>query len=373
MNDKNVKRPYLKGDLETKGTHRPLWRMGLVGLIVLMGLMSCSSEEGGDLGRSESGTVIAFSAKQDEGTTVTRATSLHEEGIETFKVWGYKNMDETYSESGLQTVFPGYTVNWLNGSAATTTTNSSGWEYILTSKPDQTIKFWDWSAKAYRFFGVTGEANGTYETNGADRTYQITIDPETSYYSHLWFSTGNIAMYPTKEFGKPVQLVFMKPSSKVRFMFTFVNSRDGIEMGPATFKPTNETDIAQKGTVTVNYPLTGTATQEWLTLASITESLSAFTEYYDPEDDTKEYRETDNGWYTVLPNSSQGSYTLEVKINNDTKTCAVPADFMQWLPGYSYTYIFKINEEGGVEIDLVQSAFTGWTTEVSTQHTVYNW
>ena len=345
--------------------------MGLVGLICcLIGLMGCSGEEAGEVSQPETGTAIAFSANQDEGTAVTRATSLHQEGIEAFTVWGYKNMDETYSESGLQTVFPGYTVNWLNGSAATTTTNSNGWEYILTSKPDQTIKYWDWSAKAYRFFGVTGEANGTYETNG---TYQITIDPETNYYSHLWFSTGNIAMYPTKEFGKPVQLVFMKPSSKVRFMFTFVNSRDGIEMGPATFKPTNETDIAQKGTVTVNYPLTGTTTQEWLTLASISESISAFTEDYDPEDDTKEYIKTDNGWYTVLPNSSQGSYTLKVKINNDTKTCAVPANFMQWLPGFSYTYIFKINEEGGVEIDLVQSAFTGWTTEVSTSHTVYNW
>ena len=131
--------------------------------------------------------------------------------------------------------------------------------------------------------------------------------------------------------------------------------------------------LFRSSTVTVNYPLTGTTTQEWLTLASISESISAFTEDYDPEDDTKEYRETDNGWYTVLPNSSQGSYTLKVVINNDTKTCAVPADFMQWLPGYSYTYIFKINEEGGVEIDLVQSAFTGWTTEVSTSHTVYNW
>lgn len=336
-------------------------------------------EKGGDVPVTEKGTTISFSGEQGGGemvtraNTATRATTPLSEKATTFTVWGYKNMDTEYSASGLQTVFPGYTVNWQSGSAATTTTNSSGWEYILTSKPDQTIKYWDWSAKAYRFFAVTDGANGTYETNGADRTYKITIDPETSYYSHLWFSTGNIAVYPTKEFGKPVQLVFMKPSSKVRFMFTFVNSRDGIEMEPATFKPTNETDIAQKGTVTVNYPLTGAVTQEWLTLASITKSLSAFTEDYDPEDDTKEYRETDNGWYTVLPNSSQGSYTLKVKINNDIKTCAVPADFMQWLPGYSYTYIFKINEESGVEIDLVQSAFTGWTTEVSTSHTVYNW
>ena len=351
-----------------------MWLMGLVGFIALMGLMGCSGEEAGEVSQPETGTAIAFSANQDEGTAVTRATSLHQEGIEAFTVWGYKNMDETYSESGLQTVFPGYTVNWQDGSAATTTTNSSGWEYLLASKPDQTIKYWDWSAKAYRFFAVTDGANGTYGANG---NYEITLtatnEATTPYFSSLWFSTGNIVDYPTREFGKPVQLVFVKPYAKVRFMFTYVYSRDGIEMNVVGFRPTNESSIALKGTVTISYPLTGTVTKEQFALTSVTESISAFREYYDPEDDTKVYNETDEGWYTVLPNSSQGSYTLKVVINNDTKTCAVPADFMQWLPGYSYTYIFKINEEGGVEIDLVQSAFTGWTTEVSTSHTVYNW
>ena len=45
---------------------------------------------------------------------------------------------------------------------------------------------------------------------------------------------------------------------------------------------------------------------------------------------------------------------------------------MQWKPGYSYTYIFKITAEGGVEIELVQSAFTPWT-DVEMNHDVYNW
>ena len=343
-----------------------------------MGLMSCSSEEGGDLGRSESGTVIAFLAKQDEGTNVTRATSLHEEGIETFKVWGYKNMDTEYSESGLQTVFPGYTVNWQSGSAATTTTNSSGWEYILTSKPDQTIKYWDWSATAYRFFGVTGTEGTDYEATRTNGDYEISItatdEATTSYFSALWFSTGQLPTYSDKQFGKPVQLVFMKPFSKVRFMFTYASPREGVVMGSKSFKPTDGSGIAQTGTVTISYPLTGTATQEWLTLASITKSLPAFTEDYDPEDDTKEYRETDNGWYTVLPNNSQDSYTLTVNLNGVDKTAVVPASYMQWLPGYSYTYIFKINEEGGVEIDMVQAAFstTPWI-ELSGDPKVYNW
>ena len=45
---------------------------------------------------------------------------------------------------------------------------------------------------------------------------------------------------------------------------------------------------------------------------------------------------------------------------------------MRWLPGYSYTYIFKINEEGGIEIELVEAAVTPWT-ELGTARTVYNW
>ena len=59
-------------------------------------------------------------------------------------------------------------------------------------------------------------------------------------------------------------------------------------------------------------------------------------------------------------------------IDNETKTITVPAAYMQWQPGYSYTYIFKVTEEGGVEIDLVQSAFREWDN-VEINHYVYNW
>jgi hypothetical protein len=45
---------------------------------------------------------------------------------------------------------------------------------------------------------------------------------------------------------------------------------------------------------------------------------------------------------------------------------------MTWLPGYSYTYIFKITDLGGVEIDLVQAAVINWS-EMEGTHTVYNW
>ena len=79
----------------------------------------------------------------------------------------------------------------------------------------------------------------------------------------------------------------------------------------------------------------------------------------------------------VLPCTSPVSYTLQVTINTKTKTetkqCAVPAEYMRWLPGYSYTYIFKITEEGGIEIELVEAAVTSWTELGAASRTVYNW
>ena len=148
--------------------------MKLIGFIGLMGwLMGCSSDSKEQYPTEPmSSTPITFSANQGEEQTVTRAgTSLHDKGVSTFKVWGYKNMsynnDGTESYGDLQTVFPGYTVNWTSNSSGSTTTNSNGWDYvnlISSTGDEQSIKYWDWNAEAYRFFGVTGRSSGTCAT-----------------------------------------------------------------------------------------------------------------------------------------------------------------------------------------------------------------
>lgn len=417
----------------------------------------------------ETGTPISFYGQETEAQDVsqgvkgtraeTRAgTPLSEAGVLSFTVWGYKNM--TY-DSGtgsydtdpnkMQEVFPGYTVNWQANSAATTTTNTNGWEYILLAKPEQTIKYWDWSAKAYRFFAVTGTkwesgdfTAGQYKVNAnvVSGPYQITLNADaepvldgnghydpaatatklnaTPYFTRLWFSTGNIGAYPDKQFGLPVQLEFLKPYARVRFIFKYAYPREGIKLTKTIFKPTDDSEIYRKGTFTVSYPMTGAATSESYTVTpeAVTttytavangttltsgktyytsgsgagefvsngsevadgsnyftltnKKLTAFTEDYDLEDDGKDYTETDKGWYMVLPNTTPVSYTLSVKVNTETKTCSVPAEYMRWLPGYSYTYIFKILEEGGVEIELVQAAVTPWV-DMAIDYVVYNW
>lgn len=342
-----------------------------------------SGQQGEEQAVNSGAGARAYEPNRANRAGATRAgTPLSDAGVTRFTVWGYKNMsyDEgtgAYDADGttLQTVFPGYQVKWGINSAATTTTNSHGWEYILTEEPEQTIKYWDWAARAYRYFAVTGSSS---HTDNAPSGHEFTFAADcstaealeaTPYFTRLWFSTGNAGVYPTKQFGKPVQLEFLKPFARVRFLFNYSYAQEGIRLKKNEFKPTDGSDIALVGTVKVHYPLTGTATREWYTTTPKAEPtsgevLDAFTEEYVPEGTEK--------WYTVLPRTSQDSYTLSVDLNGSTKTCVVPAQYMTWLPGYSYTYIFKITELGGVEIEGMQAAITDWS-EMAGEHSVYNW
>lgn len=380
--------------------------ISFIGLIALISLVtSCrnSREEVEPTQEPEpAGVAITFSgleSEEQEQTAGTRAGQPLSSLATSFQVWGYKNM--TYDSrtgsydsdpSKMQLVFPGYIVNWYSGSGGSTTTNTNGWEYVAQqeSGEEQTIKYWDFNAKAYRYYAVTGTKwesgdwlAGQYKVNGTNTEFTFQADAtstdDTPFFSKLWFSDGNPEHYPEQLFGEPVQLEFMKPYARVRFIFIYAYPREGTVLGTREFKPTGGSKIIRKGTVTITYPLTGTGTRETFTMVPndsddplVNKALAAFTEDADPEDYSKVYTETDEGWYLVLPNTDQSSYTLTVEVNKRERTCTVPQQYMQWLPGYSYTYIFKILEEGGVAIDMVQSAFTPWS-DMRITHEVYNW
>lgn len=385
------------------GLIRPI---SLIGLIILcLTLVSCGGG-GDDLGApmteapNDELVPITFSGSESAEAAVTRADGSPLSEVATrFQVWGYKNMT-----SETQTVFPCYQVDWRVNSAATTTTNTSNWDYIGTVA-EQTIKFWDWSASAYRFFAVTGwsganapaeiasyDAYKTYKSNETNTTYSVSMLVDASdademakspYFSRLWYSTGNPTYYPDKQFGKPVTLEFVKPYTRVRFIYTYVYPREGIALSGQKFRPSVDVEAAEvdkvkivrKSVVTVTYPLSGVNTQESYSTEPDEDKstrLEAFTEDYDPEVKSKEYTTCDGGWYTVAPNVSQGSYTLTVSINGDVKTAVVPAEYMQWKPGYSYTYIFKITDKGGIEVGWVEYAVVPWS-EMAGDRDVYNW
>lgn len=402
--------------------------IGPIGLIILcLTLVSCGGGGSDDLGAApemaapqEELVPITFNGYQGNETAETRANSgtpLYASGVTRFHVWGYKNMSYSAGSYGdKQTVFPTYQVDWHANSAATSATNTNNWEYV---GGDQTIKFWDWSANAYRFFAATKfeknvavpatvtdyDANKSY---GADKTtsYEVSMlvdaSPELDgedkykkdatdaklaeapYFSRLWFSTGDAGTYPDKQFGRPVTLEFIKPFARVRFIYTYVYPREGVILSNQKFRPSVDVEAAEedkvkiprRGVVTVSYPLSGAETKESYSMTphpSDAKLLDAFTEDYDPEVDTKVYTTCDGGWYTVLPNTSQGSYTLTVNIKGlGERKAVVPATYMQWKAGYSYTYIFKITEEGGVAIGWVDYAVVPWV-EMIISTSVYNW
>ena len=367
-------------------------------LMMVTALMWCGcggsgDEPGGEPTPQPNEKAIAFSGGLTE-ESVTRAGDVGLENYYTrFKVWAFKTSG-TGESSKVNIVMNGYNVNWIANSANTTASNTRNWEYVNQQdlgKMEQSIKYWDFTASAYRFFGVAGgkETNvptGAYdnETNPTEFIVTYTANAETEsttpFYSHVWYS-DNVADY-----GKPVQLEFIKPLSRVRFMFTFENPAEAptTELSGMDFRPTSGTNIKLSGKVKVTYTLTGTVNKETFTADGEVGGLTAFTkDYYEKKMDGETiippYLGADvtdaafNKIYTVLPApTGQGSYTLTVKVDGNPKTVIVPAEYMIWQPGYLYTYIFKVHVDGGVTIDNVQSAFTPWENHDG-NHTVYNW
>ena len=394
---------------------KALHSISFIGLFSLMMLTACSSETTEETVPDpvEDLTPIAFRSGLANDEEVTRSEGLETvlpEGSKKFKVWAYKNMsvddnntandpsDDSYGD--VQTVMPGYTVNYGANTAMTTTSNTNNWEYVnqqASGDTEQTIKYWDWSAKAYRFFGYAGEGvtvapsspastpsevSLSFTANAAERIQTLTnpqADPVTypscPYYSKLWFSTGEYPLYADKQFGAPVQLLFLMPYVRVRFLFT-QSAPDDVNFfkKEISFAPTDpDTKIATGGTFTVTYPLTGTETKEsWG--VSVT-GLVTIDELTQDDDVDSETPVLDDGmWYIVLPAhaADQGSYTLSVKISGETRTVVVPQEFMDWQPGYEYTYIFKITDAGGVVLDGVVPGFSPWTTVIKDRD-IYNW
>ncbi|MBO4564659.1 MAG: four helix bundle suffix domain-containing protein [Bacteroidaceae bacterium] len=404
-------RPPLGGGMGLRGLIgliRLIGPISLIGLMSFIGLISCSKEQ---IEEPEPlvQEVISFSGGLQEENDVVAGTrtetSLAGKGITSFQVWAFKNKGIEEDNNGdpveptnyitPQCVIPGYTVTWANNSAYTTTTNSSGWEYV--NGEEQTIKYWDYDAKAYKFFGFApatanvttefyhvGEGYETYEEygyHGADGSnyskcrmslqvngnYEDDNDPLTTnpYVSRLWFSDGSEV---PSQFGKPVKLEFTKPLAKVRFMFTFA---DGVNLTRAkiedpVFRPTDpHAGIPLGGTIDYEFPITGTATT-----ASWNSTVKDYSEnvYF-----TEDWYTDHEKWYTVLPVKSQGNYTLTANINGADQTTEVPASYMSWSPGYSYTYIFKVMEGGGIKFDEVQVAIKTWDVASTATRQVYNW
>lgn len=163
-----------------------------------LALAGCSSDDflGDGSGNGQNSAAIQFGG----GTTKThRATSNSVYKIENltangFWVYGTKHSAaEDNTATNDQAVYTNYYLNYTKNSANNTQSNTAGWEYVgvdnkkyrnnVTPKvdADQTIKYWDYSAKAYTFYAAT--ANPADVEVGKVTIKKITADEAGSVYT----------------------------------------------------------------------------------------------------------------------------------------------------------------------------------------------
>lgn len=342
-------------------------------------LWSCSSEQDEPFVPESKGIAFGGNNGTWQDAPISRATSGLETLFTTFRVWGYKTTaTDAAGPSAPQLVMDGYKVEYSAASKGSTATNTTGWEYVGINNPNlsstQSIKFWDYSATSYRFFGYSPfEAKATTTATGtASESKSISFpfaysDQATAksipYISELWYNNSS--------YGNCVTLTFAPIIAKVRFKFTYPKNTKSIDIRDIQFcdsrfiaDPSSAT-TPLRGNIVATYPITGkpssqTPTFSWSPSTSegsaeaSTGALILTTPYEEESDaihilnDPKLYGK----WYYVPPMSmipfNQGPYTIKATIDGNPISTTVPEEFMQWKAGYQYTYIFKITEAGTI-------------------------
>ena len=307
---------------------------------------------------------------QDAPTTRANKETGLETIAKTFKVWGYKTTggNNTGGFTDSQNVMDGYTVNWTQQTANTTSSNTADWEYVGIA--NQTIKYWDYSATSYRFFAYSiptaaGNSTAPYfsgplTTEGSTNLHASFSIPfnydkdatnvSTPYISDLWLSDNQ--NFGNRKYGECVKLTFAPIITKVRFKFNY-QAESQVSITNISFRNVNDAPSPTSGNIIITYPITGMDTQAsyiWETTGTETEPIN-FTITYEEEGDLNHQTTTRKKWYFVPPlgdskTTQQSAYIITADINGKKATATVPAEFMQSKAGYQDTYSFKITEPG---------------------------
>lgn len=363
-----------------------------------LALASCSSDDflGENPGTAQNATTaINFGG---EAGKITRSTK--NEGDDNvkldnqFKVYGVKTTDGTMFHN----VFVDYSV-WYDETL--TTSNTNKWEYV--GKNNQTIKYWDYSAKEYRFVAGSPINAFTYNKDLENISTIGTVIKSatvTGLAGHIKANEAGPAIktnpvyvaepviVPKANYNNPVKFHFVRQQSMVRV--GFYETIPGYLIRKIKFYTADKTTTSNnviltsakadyfvggsdvKGTInydwtkanpsyTYTYDDTGlTKSQNWYagklctTKPLATKLTDEVADLYGTDKDM-----SDAGYFTVLPTPSETDpkpilikcdYTLisddgsgEV-INVTGATAAIPAAYSKWEANTRYTYLFKISQ-----------------------------
>lgn len=319
---------------------------------------------------------INFTSETAETEVVTRANTNLGRG---FVVYGYKTVN-----SATQQVFKGYTVTYSASSAGTSESNTHNYEYV---HGNQTIKYWDFGANEYNFWGYTGDKSH-FTDDGTTLTLTIS-DVEQSVKEPNVTERMFSALYHRSPVSTDVvRLQFKRPYTKVRVMFytgmtltdkTFDNIKfDNIKITGITFGPASPKQIITKGSLQITYPKSGVGPEAYSTTTTASaESLSfgkvTLDHTYGTASNNAVIAVPTGGseFYYVVPNNYSTPFTLSANIDGEDKAAVVPANFMNWRPNFVYTYIFKIS--GGKYMELYDVQIAPWKYGGSQEEEWKNW
>ena len=314
---------------------------------------------------------IAFASEEADEEVMTRASApLNRD----FTVYGYKKVS-----GNAHVVFDGYSVTYNSGSAGTSDDNTHNYSYVNGST--QTIKYWDFGASEYNFWGATG---GSFADQGATLTINdlalSTTEPDPT--NTVLFS----ALYHRSPVSTDVvKLLFKRPYTKVRVMF-YTNTKltnnafDNIQITGITFGPASPKQIITKGSLKVTYPKSGVGSETYSTEASDEDKADNLT-FGNVQIDYAHGTASNNAvtavptggseFYYVVPNDYTTPFSLSATVDGEDKTAVVPANFMNWRPNFVYTYIFKIS--GGKYMELYDVQIDPWKYGGSQEEVWKNW
>lgn len=386
--------------------------------LAAVALASCSSDDfmGDTPGNVQSNTsAINFdggTGKITRASTQTGATAAQTLN-NNYVVFGYK----TDNNGSKTTVFDHYTIKW-NNLAGKTESNTKGWEYVgektnslssLGGNKDQTIKYWDYSAKQYDFvafsFGKATQGDGEDEVKASsiDNTPKYTLTGKVGELAKCFIADRITAKSSTTgkdnllvQYKKDVQFNFRSLSTKVTMgIYETIPgysvkdvkfySSDNTKLDDAQNKPTlyakDKKIPAGNGTITVTFPTTdesktdynkahvkfavaegneNSSTIQFGNLSTVEKEKAEKTgttfigrdinNFSTPKDGT-------NKKYEVVIPAEVGDLTLKVdytlesidgsgeEIKVTGATAVVPEKYTKWEPNYAYTYIFKISDK----------------------------
>lgn len=370
---------------------------------------------------------ISFTGSiSEEGEQVSRAES---EGLENysdkFVVFGYKNGNK-------ETVMNGYTVNWVETSAGSTSTNTHDWEYVGQggASKSQVIKYWDEKADNYTFFGYVpsriSDHNSpeyynvivTAPTTSSPNIHQITFSDLyycAEYEGMLMYATSfesdgvtpitkmlDKSTIPliskmkrivpnstgTTKYSGPVELEFIPPYAKVKIAFERISTVENSPISSISFRPSTGS-IVSKADVICSYNITNGTTA--ISLANTTTTSPVFqngmrfdtmskTEGVGSSAQVKGIMDDEEKIYFAKPQymlfpttGAPVNFVLQANIGSGLQECIVPAAYMKWEMGYEYTYVFKITKAGLNLINVIKVGIKSWESIGTHETSFHNW